>query len=619
MIRKTYILPLMLLIGFSLCFINSFANEVDEKGEFVEDDFILEGVFEFPTAEGPAYIQGTPEFQRGPDRIIGTPDFEKMRDLPQQSQDYQLGTKVGWFYIQQRNNPNRGWICTGFLVGPDLFMTNHHCIHDEFGLLSIAGARIYMDYYQDRDVDPSAGGITARVTEILRMDAPKDYALLRLDTAIGNTYGWLELDTTTRVNSTQSVKLISHPAGRSKEIVRRNSQIVDIPAGHPLLAEPFALAYLADSEGGSSGSPVFLRDGTGVIAIHHSAWTFRGVPQFNAGSLMSYIVPEIQQWLPGGGPPPPPPPSAGNLMYWVDWGTNKIQRANLNGTNVQDLVTGLRDPEGIALDVAGGKMYWTDNGTNKIQRSNLDGSHIEDLVTSGLTYPEDIALDVAGGKIYWTDAGTEKIQRANLNGTNVQDLITTGLNDPEGIALDLAGGKMYWTEYTSNKIRRANLDGSNIEDLITTGLRRPDPIALDLAGGKMYWGEYLSEKIRRANLDGSNIEDLITTGLSDPDGIALDVAGGKIYWTDNDTNKIQRANLNGSNIENLITRGLSNPRWYCPRHFTIHYADPLQSEYDCGSDLSGQYAHRPPGVACCNRRHAPLYLHPLTDTRRARF
>ena len=307
MIRKTYILPLVLLIGFSLCFINSFADEVDEKGEFVEDDFILEGVFEFPTAEGPAYIQGTPEFQRGPDRIIGTPDFEKMRDLPQQSQDYQLGTKVGWFYIQQRNNPNRGWICTGFLVGPDLFMTNHHCIHDDVGLLSIAGARIYMDYYQDRDVDPSAGGITARVTEILRMDAPKDYALLRLDTAIGNTYGWLELDTTTRVNSTQSVKLISHPAGRSKEIVRRNSQIVDIPAGHPLLAEPFALAYLADSEGGSSGSPVFLRDGTGVIAIHHSAWTFRGVPQFNAGSLMSYIVPEIQQWLPSGPSPPTVP------------------------------------------------------------------------------------------------------------------------------------------------------------------------------------------------------------------------------------------------------------------------------------------------------------------------
>ena len=563
MIRKTYVLPVMLLIGFSLCFISSFANEIDEKGEFVEDDFILKGIFEFPTAEGPAYIQGSPEFfQRSPQYIFGSPDFEKMRDLPPNSQDYQLGRKVGAILIPQRNNPSGFWICTGFLVGPDLFMTNHHCIYDDNGRLPLSDARIYMDYYQEPDVDPTLGGVTARVSGVLQEDAVKDYALLRLDTPIGNTYGWLELDTTTPVNTGQSVKIIHHSNARSKEISRRNSQIVDVPADFradfPELR--YMVAYLADTEGGSSGAPVFLRDGTGVIAINHSGWFRRIggriVPEFNAGTLMSYIVPEIQQWLPGGSPTPPPP-STGNLMYWADYGTNKIQRATLNGTNVQDLVTGLRTPEGIALDVTGGKMYWTDNGTDKIQRSNLDGSNIEDLVT-GLSSPESIALDVAGGKMYWTDASTNKIQRATLNGSNIEDLITTGLFEPEGIALDVAGGKMYWTEYSSNKIRRANLDGSHIEDLVT-GLRRPDPIALDIAGGKMYWGEYLSEKIRRANLDGSHIEDLVTTGLYDPEGIALDIAGGKMYWTDTYYDRIQRANLDGSNIENLITRGLSNP------------------------------------------------------------
>ena len=120
------------------------------------------------------------------------------------------------------------------------------------------------------------------------------------DTPIGNTYGWLELDTTiTTPDSSQSVKIIQHPQGRSKEIVRQNTEIFDIPAGHPLEDVPFALAYLADSEGGSSGSPVFLREGTGVIAIHHSAWSRFGEPHFNAGTLMSYIVPEIAQWLPG--------------------------------------------------------------------------------------------------------------------------------------------------------------------------------------------------------------------------------------------------------------------------------------------------------------------------------
>ena len=47
-------------------------------------------------------------------------------------------------------------------------------------------------------------------------------------------------------------------------------------------------------------------------------------------------------------------------------------------------------------DAAAGKMYWTDWGTSTIQRANLDGSGVEDLVTSGLHHPEDLALDVVG-------------------------------------------------------------------------------------------------------------------------------------------------------------------------------------------------------------------------------
>ena len=62
------------------------------------------------------------------------------------------------------------------------------------------------------------------------------------------------------------------------------------------------------------------------------------------------------------------------------------------------------------------KMYWPDSVTDKIQRANLDGSNVEDLVTAGLSDPDGIALDVAGGKIYWTDTLTDKIQRANLDG-----------------------------------------------------------------------------------------------------------------------------------------------------------------------------------------------------------
>ena len=246
-------------------------------------------------------------------------------------------------------------------------------------------------------------------------------------------------------------------------------------------------------------------------------------------------------------------------IYWTDWDTNKIQRANLNGSNVQDLVTtGLGSPYGIALDVAGGKMYWADAGTAKIQRANLDGSNIQNLIPLGLGVPICIALDVTGNKMYWTDRGTGKIQRANLDGSNMEDLVF-GVRGLHGIALDVAGNKMYWTDNEASKIQRANLDGTTIEDLVTTGLQLPNEIVLDVAAGKMYWVDDGTRRIQRANLDGTGVQNLVTTGLHTPVGITLDSIGGKMYWTDLGTRRIQRANLDGTGVQNLVTTGLNAP------------------------------------------------------------
>ena len=253
-------------------------------------------------------------------------------------------------------------------------------------------------------------------------------------------------------------------------------------------------------------------------------------------------------------------------IFWTDTVTEKIQRANLDManlevSNVKDLVTGLESPRNIALDVVSGKMYWTDFDSNKIQRANFDGSNVEDLVT-GLRSPEGIALDVEGGKMYWTDFDSNKIQRANLDGSNVEDLVTQkGSSHPQDIVLDVAGGKMYWTlrelNWRTDTIQRANMDGSNIENLFAmNGIVAK---ALDVEGGKMYWthSDRRNRAIGRTNLDGSDREYPVR-GLENPSGIVLDVEGGKMYWTDYGTDKIQRANFDGSNVEDLVT-GLDHP------------------------------------------------------------
>ena len=127
------------------------------------------------------------------------------------------------------------------------------------------------------------------------------------------------------------------------------------------------------------------------------------------------------------------------------------------------MLTGLSVPCYLALDVRAGKLYWTDRGTGKIQRANLDGSQVEDVVT-GLDGPVGLALDVAAGKLYWThagfwsDTGTGKIQRANLDGSHVEDLVTTDLSALYGLALDVAAGKLYWVDAGTRLIQRANLE-----------------------------------------------------------------------------------------------------------------------------------------------------------------
>ena len=260
-----------------------------------------------------------------------------------------------------------------------------------------------------------------------------------------------------------------------------------------------------------------------------------------------------------------PPATGTSKLYWTDWGADKIQRADLDGSNVEDLVSdaGLDGPDGLALDVSGGKLYWADSGTNKIQRANLDGSGIEDLATDQ-NLPFGLALDVSGGKMYWTNRYPGQIQRANLDGSGVEELVTTAVALPGALALDVAGGKMYWTSVVlggQNKIQRADLNGSNVEDLVTSGLSSPFGLALDVAGGKIYWTDRGTDKIQRADLNGANVEDLVTSGLSSPNGIALDLAGGKIYWADAETDKVQRANLDGSGVEDLLTSsdGLVDP------------------------------------------------------------
>ena len=122
----------------------------------------------------------------------------------------------------------------------------------------------------------------------------------------------------------------------------------------------------------------------------------------------TYSVNPLDPMLPPGigqaAPTSVEPDTALSHMYWADANPDKIQRANLDGSNIKNLLPGLESPVGIVLDVTGGKMYWTDRDAGVVQRTNLDGSTTETLIT-GLETPVGIALDVDGGQAILDGSG----------------------------------------------------------------------------------------------------------------------------------------------------------------------------------------------------------------------
>ena len=201
--------------------------------------------------------------------IVGDSDFQKVIQFSQGSEVRELGKGVAHLVLGQEG------FCSGFLINSDTLMTNEHCVVRDGQVRQPSQIAIHMDYYTDN----SRGEVSARGQEYLAINASLDYALVALDRSLGDRYSFLTLSNHIP-DERDPVKIIQHPRGRSKEISRRNSEVVRVDRDNNIIH------YLADTEGGSSGSPVFDLNGSDVIALHHA-----GISSgFNEGILMASIL-----------------------------------------------------------------------------------------------------------------------------------------------------------------------------------------------------------------------------------------------------------------------------------------------------------------------------------------
>ena len=138
-------------------------------------------------------------------------------------------------------------------------------------------------------------------------------------------------------------------------------------------------------------------------------------------------------------------------VYWLNPTVSAIQRADEDGANFENVLTGVT-ADYFDLDLTAGKIYWYQSaGDGTFHRANLDGSSPETLAVTD-QFTREIKVDGDGGKIYWTSIGSAvrpgAIRRADLDGTHVENVYSSsdgpeGINDRQlrGLALALTGVK----------------------------------------------------------------------------------------------------------------------------------------------------------------------------------
>lgn len=161
---------------------------------------------------------------------------------------------------------------TGFLVGPNLLLTNNHVLdRAEMARKSFAEFEFEQDMNGRRKTSKS---FDLYPDEIFVTDPELDFTLVSVaPVATEGTqladYGLLRLvEDTGKVRTGEYVSIIQHPEGGLKHCCLRENEVVD-------LFENW-LHYVTDTQPGSSGSPVF-NDQWLVVGLHHS-----GVPKLDS-------------------------------------------------------------------------------------------------------------------------------------------------------------------------------------------------------------------------------------------------------------------------------------------------------------------------------------------------
>ncbi|XP_023703710.1 low-density lipoprotein receptor-related protein 2 [Cryptotermes secundus] len=123
-------------------------------------------------------------------------------------------------------------------------------------------------------------------------------------------------------------------------------------------------------------------------------------------------------------------------LYYTDWGrfgtSGRIFRTTMAGSLKKAIVDkDLSQPSGLAIDYEDRMLYWTDAVREKIERATMNGTNREVLVSATI-YP--FAITVYGNYMYWTDLQLRGVYRAEKHtGANMIEMVKRLEDSPRDI------------------------------------------------------------------------------------------------------------------------------------------------------------------------------------------
>ncbi|WP_171053944.1 trypsin-like serine peptidase [Arenibacterium halophilum] len=164
-----------------------------------------------------------------------------------------------------------GWTGTGFLVAPNLLLTNHHVLNSA-EVAGVATAEFDYEWPSDKlfanvgtpepptvrfDLAPTRLFVTSPVG-----GGGLDYSFVWISDKASEQFGKIRMERGSfMINQYEPTFVIHHPKGRLKEVSLDDTELLAVNA--------LNILYAADTDFGSSGACVFNRNGR-LVALHHA-------------------------------------------------------------------------------------------------------------------------------------------------------------------------------------------------------------------------------------------------------------------------------------------------------------------------------------------------------------